>query len=93
MNPFFDRYLHLLADEAEAAGHPLREGGAVELEAKLSRSLLDLTRVVAHNQERRFGPLVAYLTGAALAGAGLDDASAAEVVDRVAGRLEKEARP
>ena len=90
MNPFFDRYLHLLADEAEASGHPLGTGGAVVLESKLSGALLDLTRVVAHSQERRFGPLVAYLTGAALAGAGLDDASAAALVLRVASRLEAE---
>lgn len=89
MNPFFDQYLRLLADEAEASGHALGEG-AVALESQLSRALLDLTRVVAHSQERRFGPLVAYLTGAALAGSGLDDASAAALVDRVVSRLEQE---
>lgn len=91
MNPFFERYVRLLADEAEASGHPLGSGGEVALESKLSGALLDLTRVVAHSQERRFGPLVAYLTGAALAGAGLDDASAAAVVERVVSRLEAEA--
>ncbi len=93
MNPFFDHYVRLLADEAEASGHPLGEGGEVVLESQLSRALLDLTRVVAHSQERRFGPLVAYLTGAALAGAGLDDASAARVVEGVVSRLEAEAAP
>ena len=90
MNPFFERYVRLLADEAEASGHPLGEGGAVVLESQLSRALLDLTRVVAHSQERRFGPLVAYLTGAALAGARLDDRAAAALVDRVVSRLEQE---
>lgn len=93
MNPFFDRYVRLLADEAEASGHPLGEGGGVVLESKLSGALLDLTRVVAHSQERRFGPLAAYLTGAALAGAGLDDAEAAALVERVVSRLEQEAGP
>jgi hypothetical protein len=90
VNPFFERYVRLLADEAAAAGHPLGEGGAVVLDSQLSRALLELTRVVAHSQERRFGPLVAYLTGAALAGSGLDDAAAAQVVERVASRLEQE---
>lgn len=93
MNPFFERYLRVLADEAGASGHPLGGGADVVLESELSRALLDLTRVVAHSQERRFGPLVAYLTGAALAPAGLDDASAAAVVERVVSRLEQEAGP
>lgn len=91
MNPFFERYVRVLAEEAEASGHVLPDGGAARLESQLSRALLDLTRVVAHTEERRFGPLVAYLTGAALAGAGLDDTSAAALVDRVVARLEKEA--
>lgn len=90
MNPFFERYVRLLSEEAEASGHPLGEGGAAVLESELSRALLDLTRVVAHSEERRFGPLVAYLTGVALAPAGLDDASAAALVSRVASRLEQE---
>lgn len=89
MNPFFEHYLRLLAEEAEAAGHPLT-GDAV-LESELSRALLDLTRVIAHTQERRFGPLVAYLTGAALAGSGLDESQAAALVDRVTARLESAA--
>lgn len=93
MNPFFERYVRLLADEAEASGHPLGEGASVVLESKLSGALLDLTRVVAHSQERRFGPLAAYLTGAALARAGLDDAEAAALVERVVSRLEQEAGP
>jgi Domain of unknown function (DUF6457) len=93
VNPFFERYLRILGEEAEASGHPLAQGGALALESQLSRALLDLTRAVAHTEERRFGPLVAYLTGSALAGAGLDDASAAALVDRVVARLEERSRP
>lgn len=93
MNPFFEHYVRVLGEEAEAAGHPLRHGGEVVLESQLSRALLDLTREVAHTQERRFGPLVSYLTGAALAGTDLDDASAAALVERVTARLEAESRP
>lgn len=93
MNPFFDHYVRVLGEEAEASGHPLDQSNAVMLESQLSRALLDLTRVVAHAQERRFGPLVAYLTGAVLAGAGLDDAAAAALVDRVVARLEEEISP
>jgi Domain of unknown function (DUF6457) len=93
VNPFFERYLRILDEEAEASGHPLAQGGAIGLESQLSRALLELTRTVAHTEERRFGPLVAYLTGSALAGAGLDDASAAALVDRVTARLEEETGP
>jgi len=93
VNPFFERYLRVLSEEAEASGHPLTDPDAVVLEGELSRALLDLTRAVAHTQERRFGPLVAYLTGAALAPGGFDDASAAALVDRVVSRLEAEAGP
>lgn len=93
MNPFFERYQRLLGEEAAAAGHPLAGGEEAVLDAGLSRALLDLTRVVAHSKDRRFGPLVAYLTGAALAGAGLDDAAAAALVDRVATRLEHDTEP
>ncbi|MBO0701649.1 MAG: hypothetical protein J2P38_01870 [Candidatus Dormibacteraeota bacterium] len=90
MNPFFEDFVRVLAEEAEASGHTLPNRKSAVLESQLTRALLDLTRVVAHSQERRFGPLVAYLTGAALAGTGLDDAAAAALVDRVASRLEKD---
>lgn len=93
MNPFFEHYVQVLGEEAEASGHPLGARGAVVLEAQLSRALLDLTRVVAHTQERRFGPLVSYLTGAALAETGLEDDAAAALVDRVVARLEAESTP
>ncbi|MGH7913014.1 MAG: DUF6457 domain-containing protein [Candidatus Dormibacteraceae bacterium] len=90
MNAFFERYAGLLAEECAAVGHPIAEP---ELDADLSRALLDLTRAVAHTQERRFGPLAAYLTGVALeraraGGAALDAAAATALVDRVVERLE-----
>ncbi len=93
MNPFFEHYVRILGEEAEASGHRVGRGGPVVLEPQLSRALLDLTRVVAHSQERRFGPLVSYLTGAALAGADLEDEAAAALVDRVVARLEAESSP
>jgi hypothetical protein len=90
VNPYFEHYMRVLGEEAEASGHALGRGSAVALEPELSRALLDLTRAVAHTQERRFGPLVSYLTGAALAGTDLDDGEAAALVDRVVARLEEE---
>lgn len=39
---------------------------APELDSKVAQELLDLARVTAHSQERRFAPLAAYLAGVAV---------------------------
>lgn len=93
MNPFFDELGRRLVAAAADRGATV---SAPELDADLSRELLDLTRVVAHTQERRFGPLAAYLTGVAVgraeaAGGPADLDSVAQMVHRVWEQLEAEA--
>jgi hypothetical protein len=93
VNPFFEDLGRRLVAAAADRGAPI---SAPELDADVSRELLDLTRVVAHTQERRFGPLAAYLTGVAVgraeaAGGALDPGSVAELVHRLAEQLEAEA--
>lgn len=92
MNPFFDDLGRRLAAAAADRGATI---SAPELDADLSRELLDLTRVVAHTQERRFGPLAAYLTGVAVgraeaAGGAMDLASVADLVHRLWEQVEAE---
>jgi hypothetical protein len=93
MNPFFDDLGSRLVAAAADSGATI---SAPELDADLSRELLDLTRVVAHTQERRFGPLAAYLTGVAVgraeaAGGAVDPGSVAQLVHRLWEQLEAEA--
>ena len=93
MNPFFDDLGSRLVAAAAERGAAI---SAPELDADLSRELLDLTRVVAHTQERRFGPLAAYLTGVAVgraeaAGGSVDPGSVAQLVHRLWEQLEAEA--
>lgn len=93
MNPFFEELGRRLVAVAADRGATI---SAPELDADLSRELLDLTRVVAHTQERRFGPLAAYLTGVAVgraeaAGGTLDPDSVARLVHALWEQLEAEA--
>src|SRR6202158_1024942 len=65
------------------------------LDAQVGRQLLDLARVAAHTQERRFAPLSCFMAGVAserlrAAKGGLDDASVAEFILEVRQELEKE---
>ena len=90
MNPFFDDLGSRLVAAAAERGATI---SAPKLDAELSRELLDLTRVVAHTQERRFGPLAAYLTGVAVgraeaAGGAVDAGSVAQLVHRLWEQLE-----
>ncbi|HTX03115.1 MAG TPA: DUF6457 domain-containing protein [Candidatus Acidoferrales bacterium] len=64
MNPFFDRFGAMLAEEANARGAAV---GAPIMDDGTAKELLDLARVVAHSQERRFAPLACYLAGIAVA--------------------------
>jgi hypothetical protein len=45
------------------------------LDSATSAEILELARVAAHTQERRFAPLAAYLAGMAAAGGPLDPAA------------------
>lgn len=62
MNAFFD---DLSARWVAAAGRRGARIAAPELDAKVAFELLELARVAAHTQERRFAPLSCYLAGVA----------------------------
>ena len=64
MNPFFQRFGAMLVEEANARGARI---DAPTMDDGTAKELLDLARVVAHSQERRFAPLACYLAGIAIA--------------------------
>src|SRR5579864_5481106 len=92
MNEFFDR----LGDRWVAAAR--RRGVEIEppaLDSRVALELLELARVAAHTQERRFAPLTSYLAGVAAerlraARPGFDDAAIAAFVEEVRQELERE---
>ena len=93
MNQFFDDLGRRLAEAAS------REGAAIEppsLDGDVARELLELARVAAHTQERRFAPLSTYLAGIAAervrdASGPVDPARLARMIRDVREGLEKEA--
>ena len=62
VNPYFARLGQTWVEAARRRGVEIE---APELNAALSSELLDMARVVAHGQERRYAPLAAYLAGIA----------------------------
>ena len=62
MNPFFEHLGRRLAAAAATQGVTI---DAPRLDAAVSEEILELARVAAHTQERRFAPLAAYLAGMA----------------------------
>ena len=69
---------------------------APRLDAKVALELLELARVAAHTQERRFAPLSCYLAGVAAerlraAKVSLDDSEVAAFILEVRQELEREA--
>lgn len=92
MNRFFD---DLGARWVAAAGRRSARIEAPALDARVALELLELARVAAHTQERRFAPLSCYMAGIAaerlrVAKGGLDDAAVAAFVNEVRMELEKE---
>jgi hypothetical protein len=93
VNPFFEDLGARFADAAE------RQGIRVPpptLDAAVSRELLELARVAAHTQERRFAPLASYLAGVfaerfGAAGGLSDPAAQAALIREVREELEREA--
>lgn len=62
MNEFFDDLGRALSEAAA------REGAAIEpptLDPAVAKELLELARVAAHTQERRFAPLSTFVAGVA----------------------------
>jgi hypothetical protein len=91
MNQFFDH----LGDEWVQAGR--RRGATItrpELDSEVALELLELARVAAHTQERRFAPLACYLAGIAaerLRNAnGAGDTEIAQLILEVRQKVEKE---
>jgi hypothetical protein len=92
MNRFFDD----LGERWVAAAQ--RRSARIEapsLDAKVTLELLDLARVAARTQERRFAPLSCYTAGVATerlraAKGGIDDASVAAFILEVRKELERE---
>jgi uncharacterized protein DUF6457 len=92
MNTFFEA---LGQDWVEAAQ---RRGATISkpsLDSRIALELLELARVAAHTQERRFAPLTSYLAGVAaerlrIAKPELDDGAVAEFILEVRQKLERE---
>ena len=92
MNQFFES---LGQDWVEAAQ---KRGATIEapaLDSRVALELLELARVAAHTQERRFAPLTSYLAGVAAerlraAQPEIDDAAVAGFILEVRQKLERE---
>ena len=92
MNQFFEA---LGQDWVNAARRREAEIEKPGLDSRVALELLELARVAAHTQERRFAPLASYLAGVAAerlraAKPGLDDAAIAEFILEVRQKLERE---
>lgn len=93
MNQFFDELGRRWAEAAERRGVKIERPA---LDSRIALELLELARVAAHTQERRFAPLSSYLAGVAAerlraAKPGFDDAAIAQFVQEVRQELEAEA--
>jgi hypothetical protein len=89
MNQFFDDLGHAWVDAAERRGAEITRP---TLDSRVALELLELARVAAHTQERRFAPLTSYLAGVAAerlrAAKGVDDGAIAEFILEVRRKLE-----
>lgn len=92
MNQFFET---LGADWVEAAERRGAKIAKPSLDSRVALELLELARVAAHTQERRFAPLTSYLAGVAAerlrtVKPDLDDGAIAELILEVRQKLERE---
>jgi hypothetical protein len=92
LNQFFERLGRDWVEAAERRGVII---ATPQLDSGVALELLELARVAAHTQERRFAPLTSYLAGVAAerlraAKPGLDDAAVAEFILEVRQKLERE---
>lgn len=91
MNEFFDE---LAATWVSVARRKGAEIDAPAIDSEIAAELLELARVTAHTQERRFAPLSSYIAGVAVerlrnARPGTDDVEVAELIREVRQELEK----
>lgn len=92
MNQFFE---DLATRWVTAAQRRDADIAAPTLDSDVAAELLELARVTAHTQERRFAPLSCYLAGVAaerlrVAKGRLDDAEVARFINEVRMELEEE---
>jgi hypothetical protein len=92
MNPFFEA---LGQDWVDAAHRRRATIAKPELDSRVALELLELARVAAHTQERRFAPLTCFMAGVAaerlrVAKADVDDGGVAEFIQEVRQKLERE---
>jgi hypothetical protein len=92
MNRFFDELGQRWVTAAQRRSAKIE---APRLDAKVALELLELARVAAHTQERRFAPLSCFMAGVAAerlraAKVSLDDAEVAAYILEVRQELEKE---
>jgi hypothetical protein len=94
MNEFFDHMSDLWVAAAKERGASIAKPA---LNAQVALELLELARVAAHTQERRFAPLASYLAGVAAerlrTSQPADDAEIAALIQEVRKALEKESPP
>jgi hypothetical protein len=92
VNQFFESLGQDWVDAAERRGAEIAKPA---LDSRVALELLELARVAAHTQERRFAPLTSYLAGVAaerlrMAKPDLDDGAVAEFILEVRQKLERE---
>jgi Domain of unknown function (DUF6457) len=91
MNEFFESLGRDWVDAAQRRGAKIAKP---ELDSRVALELLELARVAAHTQERRFAPLTCYLAGVAAerlrTAEPLDDAAVAAFILEVRRKLEAE---
>jgi hypothetical protein len=92
MNQFFDQLGHDWVAAAKKRGADIEKPA---LDSRVALELLELARVAAHTQERRFAPLTSYLAGVAAERLrairpDLDDGAVAEFILEVRQKLERE---
>jgi Domain of unknown function (DUF6457) len=93
VNRFFDDLGERLRQAAARRGATIE---APALDPVVAQELLDLARVAAHTQERRFAPLVSFVAGVAVerlrqAGGPASPESVAELIREIRAGLEAEA--
>ncbi len=92
MNAFFESLGQDWIDAAERRGVAIAKPS---LDSRIALELLELARVAAHTQERRFAPLTSYLAGVAAerlraSKPELDEAAVADFILEVRQKLERQ---
>jgi hypothetical protein len=92
MNQFFESLGQDWVEAAQRRGAVITKPG---LDSRVALELLELARVAAHTQERRFAPLTCYLAGVAAerlraAKPDADEGALAELIQEVRQKLERE---